>query len=245
MPKYYAVRIGRSPGIYLKWQECQQQTNGFSNAKFKSFTRRIDAESYLKGGQTQSKSTKTRVSIKDKKALKSKELIEKIENIKKTHPQWTVAYTDGASKNNGHSNATAGIGVYFSDNDDRNICAPFLDPPLTNQRSELKAIDRAIETVYCSNESLCKDHYLVIVTDSMYSIDVLTRYRYKWQSNGWKTVSGEQVKNIDIIRPIIDKLDKFNVKFLHSPGHSLVYGNQMADQFADQGARQELKTNIV
>jgi hypothetical protein len=27
-PKFYAVRVGRTPGIYYSWPECQKQTNG-------------------------------------------------------------------------------------------------------------------------------------------------------------------------------------------------------------------------
>lgn len=35
--KYYAVRKGRVPGIYASWDECKEQTEGFSGADFKSF----------------------------------------------------------------------------------------------------------------------------------------------------------------------------------------------------------------
>ena len=30
--KYYAVKIGFVPGVYLTWGECQQNINGFSGA---------------------------------------------------------------------------------------------------------------------------------------------------------------------------------------------------------------------
>lgn len=36
--KYYVVWNGREPGIYNTWAECQTQTKGFANAKFKSFS---------------------------------------------------------------------------------------------------------------------------------------------------------------------------------------------------------------
>lgn len=36
-PKYYVVWVGRKPGIYSSWEECQEQTSRFPNAKFKSF----------------------------------------------------------------------------------------------------------------------------------------------------------------------------------------------------------------
>lgn len=45
--KYYAVKKGRLPGIYESWQECQQQTLGYSGAVFKSFLDRNAAEAFL------------------------------------------------------------------------------------------------------------------------------------------------------------------------------------------------------
>lgn len=48
MPKkYYAVKKGRQPGIFTTWTEAQKVISGFSNAEFKSFTKREEAESYM------------------------------------------------------------------------------------------------------------------------------------------------------------------------------------------------------
>lgn len=46
--KFYAVKKGRVPGIYLNWEECQNNTKGFSGAVFKSFTVRDEAEKFIK-----------------------------------------------------------------------------------------------------------------------------------------------------------------------------------------------------
>ncbi len=48
--KFYAVRRGRTPGVYATWAECQRQTTGFKGAEFKSFPSREAAESWLEGG---------------------------------------------------------------------------------------------------------------------------------------------------------------------------------------------------
>lgn len=45
--KYYAVKNGRKNGIYETWDECKNQTCGFSNAQFKSFICRWEAVEYL------------------------------------------------------------------------------------------------------------------------------------------------------------------------------------------------------
>lgn len=45
--KYYAVRIGKTPGIYNSWEECKANVTGYSNAKYKSFLSYDEAEAYL------------------------------------------------------------------------------------------------------------------------------------------------------------------------------------------------------
>ncbi|MFR1286910.1 MAG: viroplasmin family protein [Subdoligranulum sp.] len=37
--KYYAVQVGRIPGIYGTWDECKAQTEGVSGAKHKTLFR--------------------------------------------------------------------------------------------------------------------------------------------------------------------------------------------------------------
>lgn len=48
--KYYVVWEGRQPGIYTSWPECQKQTAGFKQAKFKSYSSREEAERAYKEG---------------------------------------------------------------------------------------------------------------------------------------------------------------------------------------------------
>ena len=35
--KYYAVRVGKVPGIYQTWDECKKNVHGFPAAEYKSF----------------------------------------------------------------------------------------------------------------------------------------------------------------------------------------------------------------
>jgi ribonuclease HI len=46
-PKVYAVAVGRQPGLYQTWDECEAQVKGYSKAKFKSFPTTQDAQLYL------------------------------------------------------------------------------------------------------------------------------------------------------------------------------------------------------
>lgn len=45
--KYYAVKNGREIGIFLSWDECKKQVDGFSGAQYKSFPTKDAAEEYL------------------------------------------------------------------------------------------------------------------------------------------------------------------------------------------------------
>ena len=47
MMKYYAVKNGRKKGIFLTWEDCKEQVDGFDGAEYKSFTNIQDAEAYL------------------------------------------------------------------------------------------------------------------------------------------------------------------------------------------------------
>ncbi len=46
-PKFYAVRVGITPGIYRTWAECEPQVHGVQGAKYKSFPTMEQAEEYL------------------------------------------------------------------------------------------------------------------------------------------------------------------------------------------------------
>ncbi len=48
--KYYAVRKGRTPGIYLTWADCQKNIEGFSGAEYKGFDVIEEAAAFLETG---------------------------------------------------------------------------------------------------------------------------------------------------------------------------------------------------
>lgn len=51
--KYYAVRVGKTPGIYLTWDDCKAMVEGVPGAKYKSFGSIAEAEAFLNGGAVQ------------------------------------------------------------------------------------------------------------------------------------------------------------------------------------------------
>jgi len=47
--KYYAVKVGRSCGVYKTWNECKEQIDKFKGALYKSFPTEQEALAYVAG----------------------------------------------------------------------------------------------------------------------------------------------------------------------------------------------------
>ncbi|KAB5582763.1 ribonuclease H-like domain-containing protein [Coniochaeta sp. 2T2.1] len=144
-------------------------------------------------------------------------------------------YTDGACKGNGKTNSRGGVGVFFGHNDERNIAEKLQGEPQTNQRAELSAILRALEVAPL-------DTPVIIVTDSSYSINCLTKWRKGFERNGWNTSKGEPVKNVDLIKGVIACIEARKARgtrteFEWCKGHANHPGNVAADSLAVKGAQ--------
>lgn len=50
--KFYAVKAGKVPGVYLTWRECQDNITGFKGAIFKSFPSQQEAQDFVDGKVT-------------------------------------------------------------------------------------------------------------------------------------------------------------------------------------------------
>ncbi len=57
--KYYAVRTGKKPGVYMKWEECKAMVHGFPGAVYKSFPTRAQAEKFVQGDAEGQQSERT------------------------------------------------------------------------------------------------------------------------------------------------------------------------------------------
>jgi len=45
--KFYAVRVGKKPGIYESWDECKDNVHGYPAAEYKSFPTMEEAKAYI------------------------------------------------------------------------------------------------------------------------------------------------------------------------------------------------------
>ena len=110
----------------------------------------------------------------------------------------------------------------------------------TNNIMELSGI-LYIFKILSENTLLFKDFNLVIVTDSLYSINCITVWSDNWIKNNWKTSKNDLVKNKDLIQEILKyqiKCNNVEFKFIkahqsepniNSIEHFLWYGNNYVD----------------
>ena len=45
--KFYAVRVGKIPGIYTSWNDCKAVVHGYPAAEYKSFSSMQEAQKYI------------------------------------------------------------------------------------------------------------------------------------------------------------------------------------------------------
>ncbi|KAK9246328.1 ribonuclease H-like domain-containing protein, partial [Lipomyces tetrasporus] len=144
-------------------------------------------------------------------------------------------WADGCALSNGLFGARAGVGVYFREDDPRNLSEPLSGYQQTNQRAELTAILRALEVIDDPGR------HVRITTDSQYAIKCLTVWKDKWLQNGFINSKGLEVVNSDIIKEILELMashreNRGYVELEHVYGHSGNVGNEVADALAKAGA---------
>ncbi|KAM9316098.1 ribonuclease H1 [Gastrophryne carolinensis] len=272
---FYAVRTGRKPGVYNTWDECKEQVDRFPAARYKKFASEEEAWNFVQdtagapfkttssseGAQGPSTSTTKGYYVKpsyskrpyvplstsaiDQPSLKRTKLID-IDSLPplpghsfQLMGNSTVVYTDGCCARNGRRRPQAGIGVYWGPNHPMNV-AEKLEGRQTNQRAEIQAACKAIEQAKAQNLSK-----LVLYTDSMFTINGITKWIHTWKKNGWKLSTGSKVVNRDDFEKLDRLLRGIEVKWMHIPGHAGFGGNEEADRLAREGAKKSGRDNAV
>ncbi|KAK0466325.1 ribonuclease H-like domain-containing protein [Desarmillaria tabescens] len=238
-PAFYAVRVGRSPGIYSTWYILMtqlEQIKGFPGAKYKKLPTAQLAQEFItgtSGGSTNivpSSAQTTSTATNGSKSVPSTSDTSQVANI----PGEITVFSDGACKGNGKTGAVAGVGVWWGHNDPRNL-AERCPGKQTNNRAELIAIVRVLE------QSQTETNPLRIKTDSRYSINCVTQWLQKWVVNDFMTAKGTPVENAPLIRYLARLLErsdrlgrKINLEYVQ--GHMGIEGNEAADRQANIGA---------
>ena len=118
--KFYAVKVGRVPGIYKTWDECKTQVHGYPKSVYKSFSTLREAEEFIGVIPTSS--------------------------VEEVAIDTLKVYTDGACSNNGKSDSSAGYAGYFGYEHPLNFQEKLIGEQ-TNNRAEMMAIIRTLQLV--------------------------------------------------------------------------------------------------
>lgn len=208
---FYAVARGKIVGIFTNWNDCSDSVKGFKNAKYKKFSDEQEAKCFVLENSVIHSDTKD------------------TENIDMTVDYYV--YTDGACSNNGRSNALAGIGIYFGENDVRNISKK-IDGKQTNNTAELTAI---IETYHKIKSDIDAEKCICIVSDSEYAIKCVTTYGEKCFKKNWQL----DIPNKELVKTAYELYnEEKKIKFMHIKAHTNnadnhSIGNKHADRLAN------------
>jgi ribonuclease HI len=159
-------------------------------------------------------------------------------------------FSDGNCKANGKTNAKAGYSIYFIDVEKKykEELIKFNKTRIifnehTNNKAELSGILKIFKTLDENIEYFKKFDDIILCTDSMYSINCITKWYKGWENNNWKNSKGQDVKNKDLIHDILilKRKIQFHVSFKHVMAHTkepinkdtlehfLWYGNKKVD----------------
>lgn len=156
-------------------------------------------------------------------------------------------FTDGACSDNGKRTAKGGYGVHVYTDSSLDISRRlFPNEPQTNNRAELRGIQAALDLIDQHGEKWLENHTEIRVwSDSEYSIHCLTKWASGWKKHGWKKSDGGSIQNIDLIKPLYERLERMpRVKLQHVRAHQAALkgefpfdGNHKADLLATQSLR--------
>lgn len=189
MTVYYAVKVGRIPGIYTSWTDAAMNVNGFSGAIYKKFGNLTAAQEFM-GIASAPADAPASESMKSPKlgniikpVVRIRKKVDDMNDIVETalereyysHHDYKATdvlhvYTDGSAYNNGRKNAYGGYGVFFASREIPNISKRITSGKITNNVGELRAIIDAMKVLqrHASGRK-CIIHY-----DSEYAEGVTT-----------------------------------------------------------------------
>lgn len=102
------------------------------------------------------------------------------------------------------------------------------EPDTTNNRMELMAAIRALETL----REPCE---VDLTTDSEYVRKGISEWLPAWKARNWKTADRKPVKNADLWQQLEQAAARHTVRWHWVKGHSGHDENERADQLANRG----------
>ena len=214
--KYYAVRVGRNPGIYGTWDECQKQTDGFSGALYQSFSTFEQAEQYLLAAITGDTDA---VGDADNHSTDFNAQIDSaIVNLEESE---VIAFVDGSYDATEEKSAFGAI--IFSHGGTRDILYKAFTKQLGEEFISLRNVAAELEGV--------KEAINWAIQYNKAKITVYYDYEgiEKWATGEWK--ANKSITK-DYVRFIGEKRNSLEINFFKVPAHSGVRLNEEVDKLA-------------
>ncbi|WP_056949212.1 ribonuclease H family protein [Lentilactobacillus kisonensis] len=228
--KYYAVKKGRTTGIFTTWPEAEKQVKGYPNAKFKSFKTQSEATQYLNGelAEPSHKPAKARHAVtKPTKKLPS------------ATDDDIILYTDGGSRN--HGNVKGGhvkasdkaAWAYLIVTVDNRFSDSGGELGATNNRMEIMALYKALAYL---NAHQLQDNHIHAVLDSKYVLNAINQHWLNgWQRRGWTRSGGQKLENKELWQALAGELRHFShLELYWTKGHADNEGNVFVDKLLNK-----------
>jgi len=231
---YYAVAIGRLPGVYRTWEECKQMVIGVPSARFKKFTTAIEAYSFIADTAVTMPGIIRRAT--ERGAPPARPLSPPPPPpLALASEEGFVCFTDGACSHNGYAGARAAYAVVFPDLPSGTIAEKLAGPVQTNNRAEYTAAIAALNFADAMDTARAKP--ITIYTDSKLLIDSVTKWMPGWYRRNWKKSDGTDVANADLLQRIREHTQHRTVVWRYVPAHTggtdyASYWNNIVDTMA-------------
>ncbi|MBE5922566.1 MAG: reverse transcriptase-like protein [Lachnospiraceae bacterium] len=206
--KYYAVFQGKTPGVYLTWDDCKAQVHGVTGACFKSFATPEEALYFAQHGKSlNTDATKTAMS----------DATQSIEAATCAVDTEAIAYVDGSYN---AETCEFSYGMVFLWNGQE---LHFSEKPENQELRDMRNVAGEI----CG--SMAAMHYAI--ENGISSITIYHDYEgiAKWCTGVWEAKKPGTIEYRKYYEAIKEELE---VKFIKVKGHSGDKYNDMADELA-------------
>lgn len=133
-----------------------------------------------------------------------------------------IIYTDGACSGNPGPGGWGAILMYKNAKKE-------ISGGMKNTTNNIMEITAVLEAIKC----LKVESDVQVYSDSAYVVNAFKQgWIYNWIKKGWKTASGENVKNKELWQELYELTQKHKVEFIKVKGHSDNEYNNRCDEMA-------------